>query len=112
MLGILIVLAAIGAVAYLLLAGGSKTYGVPPVQGLTQAKAEAKVRQAHLKPVSVKRNDATVPAGHVITSNPPVGNLEPAGTVVTLFVSSGPKLVQVPNVVGQNICQAQNTMCS
>ena len=35
LLGILVVLGAIGAVAYLLLAGGSKTYAVPQVQGLT-----------------------------------------------------------------------------
>jgi beta-lactam-binding protein with PASTA domain/tRNA A-37 threonylcarbamoyl transferase component Bud32 len=111
-LGILIVLAAIGAVAYLLLAGGTKTYGVPQVNGLSQSKAEAKVRQAHLRPVSVKQTNATVPPGHVISSNPPYGNQEPAGTVVTLYVSSGPKLVQVPNVVGQNVSQAQNTLSS
>jgi eukaryotic-like serine/threonine-protein kinase len=109
-LGILIVLGAIGAVAYLLLAGGSKTYPVPLVQGLTQSQAEAKVRQAHLKPVTVKQTNGTVPSGHVISSNPPDGNLEPAGTIVTLYVSTGPKLVQVPNVVGQNVSQAQNAV--
>src|SRR5215469_14135109 len=79
-LGILIVLGAIGAVAYLLLAGGSKTYGVPQVQGLSQSQAEAKVRQAHLRPVSVKQTNGTVASGHVISSNPPFGNQEPAGT--------------------------------
>ena len=108
----MIVLGAIGAVAYLLLGGGSKTYAVPQVQGLSQSKAETKVTQAHLKPVTVKQASATVASGHVVASSPPFGNLEPAGTVVTLFVLTGPRPVNVPNVVGLNISQAQNTVSS
>ena len=111
-IGIVVVLGAIGGVAYLLLAGGSKTYAVPQVQGLSQSKAETKVKQAHLKPVTVMRASATTASGHVVASSPPFGNLEPAGTVVTLFVSTGPKPVDVPNVVGLNVSQAQNTVSS
>src|ERR1700729_1066406 len=64
-IGIVVVLGAIGGGAYLLLAGGSKTYAVPQVQGLSQSKAETKVKQAHLKPVTVMRASATTASGHV-----------------------------------------------
>ena len=104
--GVLIVLAAVGAVAYLLLHGSGQTYAVPSVQGLTQSKAVAAVKKVHLKPHVIKQNNATVPAGHVISSNPSYGSLEPANTTVRLYVSSGPKKVTVPDVVNQSSSQA------
>ena len=109
--GLLVVLAAIGAVAYLLLAG-TKTYPVPQVQGDPQAKAVSEVKAVHLVPRVVKRSNGAVPSGHVISSSPPFGNLVPARTVVTLYVSTGPKLIPVPNIVGQNVSQAENTLSS
>jgi eukaryotic-like serine/threonine-protein kinase len=104
--GILIVLAAVGAVAYLLLHGSGQTYAVPSVQGLTQSKAVAAVKKEHLKPKVIKQTNGTVPAGHVITSNPSYGTLEPANTEVKLYVSSGPKKVTVPDVVNESSSQA------
>jgi len=102
----------LGAVAYLLLGGTGKTYAVPQVQGLSQQKAIAAAKSVHLQPKVVMRPNGTVPAGHVISSNPQLGNLEPANTVVTLFVSSGPKGVKVPSLVNQNVTQAQNALTS
>ena len=110
LVGILVVLAVLGAVAYLLLGGGGKTYAVPQVQGLSQSKAISEVKANHLDPKVVKQTSSTVPAGRVINSNPQFGNLEPANTAVTLYVSSGPKLVKVPNVVNQNVTAAQNAL--
>src|SRR5580700_4554506 len=110
LVGILAVLAVIGAVAYLLLGGGGKTYAVPQVQGLTQSKAEAALRANHLVPKVIKQPNGTIPVGRVISSNPQFGNLEPANTAVTLYVSSGPKLVKVPSVVNQNVTAAQNAL--
>ncbi len=109
-LGLLVVLAVVGVVAYLLLGGGGKTYAVPQVQGLSQSKAVSAVKAAHMVPRVVKRPNGTVASGHVIGSNPPFGNLEPANTKVTLYVLTGPKQVKVPNLVGQNVSQAQNTL--
>jgi serine/threonine-protein kinase len=108
--GILLVLAVLGALAYLLLGGGGKTYPVPQVQGLTLAKAEAALKANHLVPKVVKQTSSTVKAGRVINSSPQFGNLEPANTVVTLFESAGPKQVKVPNLVNQNVTQAQSAL--
>jgi serine/threonine protein kinase len=110
LVGILVVLAVLGALAYLLLGGGGKTYAVPQVQGLSQSKAVSELKANHLGSKVVKQPNGTVPSGHVINSNPQFGNLEPANTVVTLFVSTGPKQVTVPSLVGQNVSQAQTAL--
>jgi serine/threonine-protein kinase len=107
LLATLIVLGAVAAAAYLLFGGAGQTYSVPSVTGLTQAKAESAVRANHLVPKVVKQSNPTVPKGTVINSNPAFGNVEPANTRVTLYVSTGPKQVKVPRVTGENITQAQ-----
>jgi serine/threonine-protein kinase len=109
-LAVLIVLGAVGGVAYALLGSGGKTYAVPQVQGLTQQKAVSEVQAARLQPKVVKQPNATVKANRVISSNPGFGSLEPANTVVTLLVSTGPKQVKVPRLIGGNVSQAQSTL--
>ncbi|HEY2281724.1 MAG TPA: PASTA domain-containing protein, partial [Streptosporangiaceae bacterium] len=109
-LGLLVVLGAVGALAYLLFGGGGKTYGVPLVNGLAQAKAEQAITNAHLKPAVVQQANSTVGKGLVIKSNPAEGNNVPANTVVTLYVSTGPQQVTVPNVVGESSGTAQSTL--
>ncbi len=109
-LGLLVVLGAVGALAYLLFGGGGKTYGVPLVNGLTQAKAEQSITAAHLKSSVVDQANSTVAKGYVIKSNPAEGNNVPANTVVTLYVSTGPQQVTVPNVVGDSATTAQSTL--
>jgi eukaryotic-like serine/threonine-protein kinase len=58
----------------------------------------------------VQQPSSTTQTGHVINTNPQFGNLEPANTVVTVYVSTGPKKISVPNVVGQNVTQAQSAL--
>ncbi|HWG65539.1 MAG TPA: Stk1 family PASTA domain-containing Ser/Thr kinase [Streptosporangiaceae bacterium] len=103
----------LAVIAYLLLAGGGgKTYAVPPVVGLTQAKATAAIERASLKPKVIQQASSGVKSGHVISSNPPVGNLVPAHTVVKLFVSTGPPKSKMPNVVGEQAATAQSQLSS
>jgi serine/threonine-protein kinase len=109
-LGLLIVFGAVGVVAYMLLAGGGKTYGVPQVTGEPVAKAEAQITANHLKPQVDKVPSSTVKAGYVVSTNPPFGNQVAANTVVVLDVSTGPKKVSVPNVTNQTESQAQTAL--
>jgi serine/threonine-protein kinase len=51
-----------------------------------------------------------VPKGLVIGTNPTAGTSVPRGTTVQVFVSSGPELVDVPNVVGQTQDAAINVL--
>jgi eukaryotic-like serine/threonine-protein kinase len=109
-LGLLVVLGAVGALAYMMFGGGGKTYAVPLVNGLPQAQAVKAVTNAHLKPTVVDQASSSTKKGNVIRSNPAEGNNVKANTVVTLYVSGGPQMVTVPNVVGQQASAAQNAL--
>jgi serine/threonine-protein kinase len=111
-LGLLIVFGAVGVVAYMLLSGGGKTYGVPEVVGDTQAQAVSQIRAAHLNPQVQQVPNATVAVGRVISTNPAFGNQEAANTTVVVDVSTGPKKVSVPNVTNDTVSQAQSTLTS
>ena len=109
-LGLLVVLGAIGALAYLMFGGGGKTYAVPLVNGLPQAQAVKAVTNAHLKPAVVDQASSSTKKGNVIKSNPAEGNNVKANTVVTLYVSAGPQMVTVPNVTGQQATAAASAL--
>ncbi len=109
-LGVLIVLGAIGALAYVMLSGGGTTYAVPDVTGLTQQAAENQIRAAHLQFTVAPEASTTVAKGIAIGTSPAFGNNVAANTVVTLRVSSGQQQVQVPGVVGQQATAAQNAL--
>ena len=111
-LGVVLVIAVVGGVAYYLLAGAGKTYAVPLVNGEPVATAQAQIKAQHLRSTLVYRNSDTVKANTVINSSPAEGNNVPANTLVTLFVSKGQAPVAVPNVVGQPQDQAAATLQS
>jgi len=111
-LGVVLVIAVVGGVAYYLLAGAGKTYAVPLVNGEPVATAQAQIKAQHLRSTVVFQNSNSVKANTVINSNPAEGNNVPANTLVTLFVSKGQAPVAVPNVVGQQQDQAAATLQS
>ena len=111
-LGVVLVIAVVGGVAYYLLAGAGKTYAVPLVNGEPVATAQAQIKAQHLRSTVVYQNSSSVKANMVINSNPAEGNNVPANTLVTLFVSKGQAPVAVPNVVGQQQDQAAATLQS
>jgi serine/threonine-protein kinase len=109
-LGVVLVIAVVGGVAYYLLAGAGKTYAVPLVNGEPVATAQAQIKAQHLRSTVTYRNSSSVRANVVINSSPAEGNNVPANTLVTLFVSKGQAPVAVPSVVGQPQNQAEATL--
>ena len=109
-LGLVLVVGVVAAAAYYLLAGAGKTYAVPLVNGEPVAQAEQQITAAHLRSTVVNRANASVKQGLVINSNPAEGNNVAANTVVTLYVSSGPGKVAVPNVEGKTQTAAETTL--
>jgi serine/threonine protein kinase len=76
---------------------------VPSVAGLTLKGARAAITAANLKPGRVVLEPSnSIAADKVTRTEPPAGQPEPVGTTVTIFVSSGPQAIAVPNVVGQS----------
>ena len=97
-------------VAFLVLSSGGKTDAVPSVVGMTQSQASAAIVKAGLQPKIVYQASKAYPKGEVFSTNPQFGNKVAPNSVVTLDVSTGPQLVKVPDVVGQQQANAQNTL--
>jgi serine/threonine-protein kinase len=89
---------------------GREPIEVPKVTGAPFDAASAAITKAGLK---VERgedvNSDTVPAGYVVSQKPDKGNLH-RGDNVTLVVSKGPVMVQVPNVVDQQDTAAEKIL--
>jgi serine/threonine-protein kinase len=101
-----ILLAALLVVAGLAMAWQMELFGaarvpVPSVVGLSLEDAEAALTEVGLKRGEVTEvNDKTVPAGQVISQSPIALFPAEEGSEVDLTVSSGPKQVTVPELVG------------
>ena len=100
-----------GSTVTLTVSGGPGQVSVPSVDGLGEAKASATLTDAGLVVDRVVRQtDDVVPDGRVIKTSPAAGTPVDRGSNVTLFVSSGPKQVAVPDVVGLTQQEAQQTL--
>jgi beta-lactam-binding protein with PASTA domain len=84
---------------------------VPPLVGETLQQARASLAIANLKagPV-VRQPNNQFAAGQVIDTSPSAGTNPPVGTRVTIFVSSGPAAVKVPDVTSETLSQAKATL--
>jgi eukaryotic-like serine/threonine-protein kinase len=74
---------------------------VPTLANLPLAQAQTELANANLKVATQNANSKSVQAGYVISSDPKAGAEVPVDSIVTLTVSSGPKQVVVPSVVGE-----------
>ena len=99
-----------GAHVSVVVSTGPASVGVPDVKGLTSAEAEHKLKQAHFKPDVQNRSSASVASGKVISTEPSQGVPLLMGSPVTVFVSSGPMQVEVPEVVGQSEDEARGSL--
>src|SRR5260221_543937 len=93
--------AAEGSPVALIISSGPPMVAVPNVVGLTQAAATTAITEAKLTLGDVTElNSNTVAIGNVISQGPTGGSSAAEGSPVTLVISSGPRMVAVPNVVG------------
>lgn len=90
---------------------GPQPIPVPDVRGQEQGAAVKALEAAGLKAVVAPEpvNDRTVPKGAVVAQDPASGNLTKGGTV-TLTISKGPKLVEVPSFIGKQATDAQKAL--
>jgi serine/threonine-protein kinase len=72
---------------------------VPGVAGLSQADATKKLEAAEFEVATENVNSSSVEEGDVVHSEPSAGKTATHGSTVTIFISSGPKLVKVPVLV-------------
>lgn len=72
---------------------------VPKVNGLSRAEATKKLEAATFEVATENVNSDSVPEGDVVYSEPHARSTATEGSTVTIFVSTGPKLVKVPVLV-------------
>jgi serine/threonine-protein kinase len=90
-----------GARVNIVISGGPASTALVNVEGLATSQALARLRSAGFKPATRPQASSTVAAGHVISTDPAAGTVVQVGSPVTVFVSSGPAPVHVPDVTGQ-----------
>src|SRR5207244_12068727 len=91
-----------GSTVSLTVSGGPGQATVPTVDGLTQSQARRKLEAAGFKVTVGREASDSVPTGQVTRTAPPAGTQLDKGSTVTLFISSGPRRVTVPSVVGES----------
>lgn len=81
-------------------AGPGALAQVPATATLTPDSATAVLQEAGFTVEPAERNDPVVPMGQVSGTDPAEGELAQRGSVVTMYVSTGPAIIPVPDVVG------------
>jgi serine/threonine-protein kinase len=91
-----------GSTVTLTVSDGPGQASVPDVTNLPEKRARRVLREQGFKPVSQREPSDTIEAGRATRTSPPGGTLADRNSTITLFVSSGPAKVTVPNVTGQS----------
>ena len=99
-----------GSTVRLTVSSGPQAVTVPDVKNKDATTASNELGQAGFKVATQIEASATIPAGQVIRTDPSAGAQVAKGTTITLFVSSGPAKVTVPNVVGKSEDEARGAL--
>ncbi len=94
----------------LVVSAGTERVVVPEIEGLSELDARGRLDTARLVPRFERQESTEVDEGDVISSNPAEGEEVPVGSTVVVQVSSGPPLVRVPSVIGNQQDAALNTL--
>ena len=78
--------------------------------GLTRQQAELALQSAGLAVGKVAEVRSSSPRGQVLSSAPPEGSRVPVPSAVSLRVSTGPAIVNVPDVTGQGYAEARSLL--
>ncbi|PJJ55106.1 serine/threonine-protein kinase [Compostimonas suwonensis] len=106
--GLVILLAALAAgTGWYFSAGPGGFVTIPVVRGMAPELAQQQLEELGFEVASEQRSDVEIPAGTVSGSSPDGQTTAQKGTQVTLYVSSGPKMIAVTDVVGMPEDQAR-----
>lgn len=80
---------------------------IPPVAGQTSEQAIALLAAEGFETKLVDRSDVVVPKGLTIATNPTEGAHVTKGSLITIFISTGPKILTVPTFAGLSEADAK-----
>ncbi len=87
-----------------------KKAAVPDVAGMDRADAERRLRDAGFQVEVVEEASPEVEKGKVIRQSPLANQKVPEGSTVTIVVSTGPALVEVPRLLGMTEEEARTAL--
>lgn len=99
-----------GSSVILTVSSGPGQVSMPNLEGLTESVAKKRLRALGLKVRVRKEYDDEVAAGKVTRTVPGIGEKADRGSRVDLYVSRGPEQVAVPDVVGQDLGKATDSL--
>ncbi len=82
---------------------------VPEVRGLSQSDASQVLRDAGLVPASEIDYvyDDQIQVGHIVKTDPPEGRIVRKDRVIEMFISKGPELIVIPDLIGRTEMEAR-----
>ncbi len=89
---------------------GSGTVSVPPLTGMREDLAVARVHRAGLDDEVIRRPNERTKVGDVYDQRPDPGVRVDKGQKIRIYVSTGPPKVEVPDVRGQSRDEAVGTL--
>ena len=98
------------SVVTLTVSTGKPKTTVPTLVNLPLGQAQTDLANANLKVTTKSVNSTRVPAGSVTSSSPAAGTPVLVGSLVTLYVSQGPRQIGVPSVVGEPYANAAGAL--
>jgi beta-lactam-binding protein with PASTA domain/tRNA A-37 threonylcarbamoyl transferase component Bud32 len=113
LLALLLLAAIIGAILLIpkLIGSAPDKVSVPNFATMTVPQAKAAIRKdGFAVGETIQEPSDTVAAGIVIRSDPAYGDFVEKGAAIDLIVSSGKKMVTIPDVVGQNKATASDQL--
>ena len=99
-----------GDAVFVVLSRGEELYAVPPVLDMTEREAQQELTEAHLQATPVQRYNGSTDPGIVFDISVEVGDEVPPGTNVKIFVSKGPRPIQITDTSGQPYQQARGEL--
>ena len=103
-----------GSTIVVVVSGGLGQATVPNVQGQVASAAQQLLQTSPYNFVVTLVNEAssTIEQGRVIRTEPAIGAQSPAGSAITVFVSSGGNKVAVPQIEGQTEADARSLLAT
>jgi beta-lactam-binding protein with PASTA domain len=99
-----------GTTVTLNVSSGPGTRLVPDVRGKPRREAFELLNEAKFEVSEEEEPSASIPEGRATRTDPEGGTEQPAGSRVKLYISTGPRRVEVPDVVGLDVEDARDEL--
>ena len=87
-------------------AGPGALSAVPDLTNRTFTQGEEALEPLQLQIISLRESSSTTPAGLITRTDPPSGGFVGRGSSITIYISSGPKMIAVPNLKDLDLASA------